>query len=94
MRVLSNDRMYLPLGESYKSLLSTSFLVSRPTGTLVCFAQHEYRTSLLFLFGVTVHDAFTMAAVPVTLGLLALAACYIPARRASRVDPVVALRFE
>jgi ABC-type lipoprotein release transport system permease subunit len=39
-------------------------------------------------------DAVTWSFVPVILGCAALATCWIPARRASRVDPVVALKNE
>jgi ABC-type lipoprotein release transport system permease subunit len=58
----------------------------------VCFALTRFLRSLLF--GVTEMDALTFTCVSVLLCMVTLAACCIPAWRAAKVNPIVAVRCE
>lgn len=61
-------------------------------GVIAGLALLHFVASLLF--GISTHDPATFAAVALVLGAVALLACYLPARRATRVSPVAALRYE
>jgi ABC-type antimicrobial peptide transport system permease subunit len=61
-------------------------------GILAAFGITRLMTSLLF--GTSPTDPVTYAGVVFLLSIVTLAACYIPARRASQVDPMVALRYQ
>lgn len=82
-----NDVLQLVLGHG-----SRLTVIGVSVGIAAALALTRLIRSLLF--GVSSSDFLTFTAVVILLALVALTACYIPARRATRVDPIVALRYE
>jgi len=83
----SKDVLRLVLAEGVKMAL-----IGVGLGLLVALLLTRLMASMLF--GVSARDPLTFLALPFVLTGIAIAACYIPARRAAKVDPMVALRYE
>ena len=81
------DVMQMVVGQAFRLTL---------TGTVMGLAGAWAATRLMssLLFGVSASDPTTFAGVALLLGTVSLLACYVPARRAMQVDPMVALRYE
>jgi predicted permease len=83
----SRDVLRLIIGEG-----AALTITGAAAGTCMALGVTRYLAS--WLYSVSAMDPITFAGVPISLILVALAACYIPARRAMKVDPMVALRYE
>jgi predicted permease len=81
------DVLRMIVGQSMRFVISGVVI-----GLAAAFALTRLMTSLLF--GVTPTDALTFIAVTLTLLVISLIASYVPARRATQIDPLVALRYE
>ena len=83
----SKDVMKLVL--SHGAALTASGMVIGIAGAIVATRFMKF-----MLFGISPTDVVTFAGITALLGAVALAACFVPARRATRIDPITALRYE
>ncbi len=90
----ASARRWAPIGRSILALVLKQGLLTTGIGILLGLAGASWLTRFMqgMLFGVANYDFMVFAGVTLLLLVVALAACYIPARRATRIDPMVALR--
>ena len=67
-------------------------IIGSITGVVGAFFLRRIMAS--FLFGLSANDPLVLSIVPCIMVLVILLACWLPARRATRIDPMVALRYE
>ena len=82
-----NDVLRLVLGEGVKVILAGILI-----GVMGALAVTRFLSSMLYGIGTT--DPITFGSVSFLLSVVALVACYVPARRAMRLNPLIALRCE
>jgi putative ABC transport system permease protein len=83
-----------PAGVVRLLVLQAGKLVGIGVGVGLAAAVVAMRILSGFLYGISALDGFTFVGVTIMLAGIALLACYIPARRATKVDPMIALRYE
>jgi putative ABC transport system permease protein len=83
----SRDVLRLILRQGARLAITGSIL-----GVISAFFLRKIMAS--FLFGLSANDPLVLSIVPCIMVLVILVACWLPARRATRIDPMVALRYE
>jgi predicted permease len=91
VRIVLGARVQDVVGITVREGMKLAFL-GAAIGSLGAFSLTRLMASLLY--GVSAHDPITFIGVVITMCGVAFLACYVPARRAMRVDPMVALRYE